>query len=304
MTERIFDLEKFIDREFEQELFEDLLRLADDSRILAIRAGGGMGKSSLLEKFQYRCRVIKPRIPVSLVPLDQLSDVSPLAVIRQIVRQLSAAGADFSTFNKNEHARMAGDFLSIRAFIDLDHASFRDAKDVHIRGINVERAERVSISGEIKTLTPEQDSVAQEASVSAFFADLDRYCANHTVVIMLDAYERCARQLQQWIVEHLLQQVCFNLEQRPSRLVMIIAGRELPIFEHHWSMEDCGSVVRSVKQMSTWERRHVEECLQVHGYSYTTEIIDSFYRFVQEGLPPSTVVQVIKSLLLAQRGYA
>lgn len=304
MTERIFDLEKFIDREFEQELFEELLRMRDDSRILAIRAGGGMGKSSLLEKFQYRCRTIRPRIPVSLIPLDQLSDASPLAMIRQIVRQLSAVGADFSKFNKNEHARMAGDFLSIRAFIDLDRASFRDASDVHIRGINVERAEQVSISGEMTTLTPEQDSVAQEASVSAFFTDLERYCANHTAVIMLDAYDRCARQLQRWILEDFLEQVCFSLEQRPARLVIVIAGRELPIFEHHWSPEDCGSIVRSVKQMSTWERKHVEECLRVHGFNYTAEMIDRFYWFVQEGLPPSQVVQMIQSMLMVQRGYA
>lgn len=304
MTDRIFDLEKFIDREFEQELFEELLGLRDDSRILAIRAGGGMGKSSLLEKFQYRCRTVRPRIPVSLIALDQLPDASPVAVIRQIARQLSALGADFSMFNKNEHARMAGDFLSIRAFIDLDSVSFRDASDVHIRGINVERAEQVSISGEMTTLTPEQDSVAQEASVSAFFTDLDRYCRDHTAVIMLDAYDRCARQLQHWILEDFLEQVCFNLEQRPARLVTVIAGRELPIFEHHWAPEDCGSVVRSVKQMSTWERRHVEECLRVHGYNYTVELIDSFYRLIQAGLPPSQVVQAIQSMLMVQRGYA
>jgi hypothetical protein len=300
----MFDLEKFIDREFEQELFEQLLRMRDDSRVLAMRAGGGMGKSSLLEKFQYRCRTIRPRIPVSLIPLDQLPDASPVAMLRQIVRQLSAVGADFSLFNKNEGARMAGDFLSIRAFIDLDKASFRDARDVHIRGINVERAERVSISGKTTKLTAEQDSVAREASVSAFFADLERYCTNHTAVIMLDAYERCNGQLQRWIVDHFLEQVCFTLDQRPAQLVVVIAGRELPIFEYHWSQEDCQSIVRSVNQLSMWERKHVEECLRVHDFNYTEEIVDSFYRFVQEGLPPSTVVQVIQSLLLAQKGYS
>jgi hypothetical protein len=115
---------------------------------------------------------------------------------------------------------------------------------------------------------------------------------------------RCDRQLQGWILEDFLEQVCFTLEQRPARLVVVIAGRELPIFEHHWSPEDCGGVVRSVKQMSTWERKHVEECLRVHGYNYTAEMIDRFYWFVQEGLPPSQVVQMIQSMLMVQRGYA
>jgi hypothetical protein len=304
MIERSFDLEKFIDREFEQELFENLLRLHDDSRILAICAGGGMGKSSLLEKFQYRCRVVRPRIPVSLVPLDQLPGASPLAIIRLIVRDLSALGADFSMFTQYERARLAGDFLSIRALIDLDRASFRDASDVHIRGINVERTERVFITGRVTKLTAEQDSVAQEASASAFFADLKHHCTDHTTVIMLDAYERCDKQIQKWILEHFLEQVCFNVEQRPMRLVVVIAGRELPNFKYHWAPEDCLSIVRSVNQMSTWERKHVEECLRVHGYIYAAEDIESLYRFVQKGLAPSEVVQLIKSLLLAERGYS
>jgi hypothetical protein len=146
--------------------------------------------------------------------------------------------------------------------------------------------------------------VAQEASVSAFFTDLERYCRNHTTVIMLDAYDRCDRQLQRWILEDFLEQVCFNLDQRPARLVVVIAGRELPIFEHHWSPEDCGSVVRSVKQMSTWERKHVEECLRVHSFHYTAEIVDRFYWFVQQGLPPSQVVQLVQSMLVSKRGYS
>jgi hypothetical protein len=68
MLNKRFDPRKFIDREFEQELFADLLLLKDDARILAIRDKGGMGKSHLLEKFQYRCRTNRPqRIPISLV---------------------------------------------------------------------------------------------------------------------------------------------------------------------------------------------------------------------------------------------
>lgn len=44
----LFDPTKFINREFEQELFEGLLRFEDEARILAIQDGGGMGKSQLL----------------------------------------------------------------------------------------------------------------------------------------------------------------------------------------------------------------------------------------------------------------
>ena len=69
----LFDPKKFIDREFEQEIFEELLKFESQARILAIKDTGGMGKSHLLEKFQYRCRVTKPRrTPLALIALDQL----------------------------------------------------------------------------------------------------------------------------------------------------------------------------------------------------------------------------------------
>ena len=82
MAEKNFDPKKFIDREFEQELFEELLQLKDNARILAIQDDkGGMGKSQLLEQFKYRCRTVKPRTPVSLIALDQLPGDSPLDLI-------------------------------------------------------------------------------------------------------------------------------------------------------------------------------------------------------------------------------
>lgn len=303
MIEPHINPDKFIDREFEQELFEELLALRDDARVLAIRGGGGMGKSSLLAKFQYRCRTVRPRIPVALAALDQLPDASPLALIREIVRQLTALHVDFTAFQKNETARMAGDFPSIRAMLDFKYASFEGASNMRIQGVNFERAERVSISTAIVQLTDEQDSVAQEASVSAFFADLARHCAAAPAVIMLDAYDRCAKPLQRWLLEHFLEALCFDRDQRPPQLVVVLAGRELPTFEHHWARQDCDMVLRSVQQMSTWERRHVEECLRVHGFEYTPEIIDRFYWFVQQGLPPSQVVQMIESMQMAQRGH-
>lgn len=45
MAAKQFDPQKFIDREFEQELFEELLQLKDPARILAIKDDGGMGKA-------------------------------------------------------------------------------------------------------------------------------------------------------------------------------------------------------------------------------------------------------------------
>src|SRR5436309_2718031 len=91
MPDKRFHPQKFIDREFEQELFEELLQFKNHARILAIKDAGGMGKSQLLQKFQYRCRTAgRPRIPVSLVDLGQLPDQSPLSLVQQIEKELTA----------------------------------------------------------------------------------------------------------------------------------------------------------------------------------------------------------------------
>jgi hypothetical protein len=116
MASKHFDPRKFIDREFEQELFADLLLLQDDARILAIRDEGGMGKSHLLEKFQHRCLTNKPeRIPISLVKLDQLPDDSPLALIKLIVQHLARFEVACPRFTHYDSARVSADFMSIRA---------------------------------------------------------------------------------------------------------------------------------------------------------------------------------------------
>jgi hypothetical protein len=114
MTDKRFDPRKFIDREFEQELFTDLLLLKDDACILAIGDKGGMGKSHLLKKFQYRCRTNRPeRIPLSLVELDQLPDNSPLALIKLIVQHLATFEIACPRFTHNNSMRLSADFLSI-----------------------------------------------------------------------------------------------------------------------------------------------------------------------------------------------
>src|SRR6266511_4818075 len=95
-----FDLEKFIDREFEYREFKRLLELADDERILAIRDAGNMGKSHLLERLSLHCRTTPPRPPVSLISLDQLSDHQPITLVKRIVDDLTKSGIRFPNFRQ------------------------------------------------------------------------------------------------------------------------------------------------------------------------------------------------------------
>lgn len=110
-----FDPTTFIDRESEQELFEELLSLHTDAQILAIRDAGGTGKSHLLERFRHRCRTVKPRTPVSLVKLDQLPSRSPLDLVRIVVNDLST----FDSIMDVPHLKNADRWLVDRGIVKL-----------------------------------------------------------------------------------------------------------------------------------------------------------------------------------------
>ncbi len=297
---RRFDPKKFIDRKFEQELFEELLQLDSDARVLAIQDKGGMGKTQLLEKFQYRCRTVQPRTPVSFISLDQLPDPSPLTLVKTVMEELCAFGLDFPEFKKYHIARVSGDFGPIQSSIYLQGADFRGARDVRIAGgmTNVGYAESVTIAGTgADKLTPEQQAIARDVCVQSFFSDLSTHCNNRTVALLLDAFEKSEDNLKEWIETYLLERFFFDFDRRPERLVLVLAGRDIPDFEYYWAQELVGKVVKSVKQLGQWEKKHVEECLRAHGFAYEAKHLELFWTMVQAGMPPSVVVEGMRSVL-------
>lgn len=304
MADKQFDPEKFIDRDFEQDLFEDLLQFKDQARILAIEDKGGMGKSQLLQKFQYRCRAVRhARIPVSLVDLAQLPDRSPLSLVQHIEKDLSAFYLEFPTFARLEAARRSHDFTTIRGTVDLRSANLSQAQ-VKTAGVIIEQAGPVTMSPTTVTFTPEQQAMAQELCVQAFLTDLLNHCNQQLVVIILDAYEECiqkAEALHAWLLERVLEPYCFDVAKRPTQLVVVIAGREIPRFHQRWLREECKSIVKSVHALGKWQPAHVEECLHVHGFRYNEQQLKFFCDMIEMGYAPSYVVEAME-IMFNQRG--
>jgi hypothetical protein len=303
MTLSKFDPKKFIDREFEQELFAELLAFPDAARILAIRDASGTGKSHLLELFRYLCRVTRPRTPFSLIDLKQLPDQSPMMFAKEVVKDLADLGVAFPNFNAYESARVSADFDFIRASVYLHGASFKAAHNVRISGTmtNVDRAERVEVTQTRTELTGEQREKAEEVCVRSFLDDLGNHCATQPAVLLIDSFERCGERLRRWLRDHFLETYFFDTAKRPAKLLLVIAGQDLPNFVGNWSEEECAAIVKSVETLNRWSRVHVEQCLQVHNYRYEEKDIDAFHRLIEVGIPPSQVVQMIESLV-AQRG--
>lgn len=297
------DLKKFIDREFEQELFEELLVFQDDARILAIRDASGMGKSHLLKLFRYRCRVARPRRPVSLIDLKQLPDQSPMMLVKALVKDLTDLGVPFPNFNAYDNARVSRDFDFIRASVYLQGASFAGAREVRISGMmtNVDYAERIEVVHTRAELTLEQNEKAEDVCVRSFLDDLRAYCTTQPIALLIDSFERCGERLHTWLRDHFLENYFFDTANRPAKLLLVIAGQTLPHFEGNWSLEDCASTVKSVEALHRWTRSQVEECLRVHSIHYDEKDIDAFHRLIERDIPPSQVVQLIESLV-AQKG--
>jgi hypothetical protein len=302
MADKKFDPTKFIDRTFEQGLFEDLLQFkdSDNTRILAICDKGGMGKTQLLRKLEYRCRTVKPRMPVSLIDLEELRDNNPLTLVKKAVQDLVPFGLALPNFLKYDIARRSGDFSPILSSIYLEGAYLR-AGSIKMAGsmANVEGNETVNLnitSTGIGTLNPEQQAIADEVCIRAFFDDLKEHCRERAVVLLFDAYDKCGETLKEWILHTLLATHFFDLNKRPARLVLVVAGREKPEFEMNWVREDIEAVVKS-RQLGKWEKGDVEECLKVNRFIYEANQLELFWTMIQEGLPPSFVFDAMQSIL-------
>jgi hypothetical protein len=296
MSQKSFDPKKFIDREFETELFEGFLKFDTGARIMAICDEGGMGKSFLLEKFQYRCRTVKPRTPVSLIALDELPDQSPLSLIKTAVLQLSGFKLKFDDYSRLEAARVAANLGIISGAVDARGAQFTHAKDFTISGVRADRVEKIDVYPRATKLSREQEELARTRIVDCFLEELLLHASKQPIVVILDSFERCGEDLRAWIVEFLIARPFFSQTAQPNKLALLIAGREIPLIYNECSDEEYEQVVITIRQLRKWTKEHVKECLNVHGYKYGEAELDAFHILVENGLPPSQVVQSIQAL--------
>ncbi|MCI0519345.1 MAG: hypothetical protein L0Z70_03715 [Chloroflexi bacterium] len=307
MASGAFDPKKFIDRKFETEVFKELIQLKDDARILTIQDQGGMGKSQLLEKLRHLCRTGKPRVPITLIALDELPDDAPLTLVRLMVEHLTDADRQFPAFWNKFNAMLDKDLAKIRGGIagavTMPNPNLASAEDVNIAGVQYKIDQAViHQSGAAAQLDAEQVKSAQKATIDAFMAEIKEYAAREGIVIILDSYERCKDPIKEWMRDPLLEQYFFDFDNRPEKLVLVVAGRSVPDFDLYWPEEDIQKVVKTIQELSIWEKEHVIECLKAYDFtSYTEQDLDFFYEMVKRKIPPSIVVQAIEAQKAARK---
>ena len=105
----------------------------------------------------------------------------------------------------------------------------------------------ISLTSSTERLTSEQQAMAQNVRIRTFFDELKQHCDKEPVVLLFDAYEKCANDLKSWVEGYLLDRHFFDLESRPAHLLLVLAGRELPDFRMYLSDADFQAVARVVK---------------------------------------------------------
>jgi hypothetical protein len=256
----------------EQELFDELLKFQDDSRLLTIRDAGGRGKSSLLKMLEYKCIWRHdPPTPVSLVSLDQLPDNHPFILVYDIRDKLSTLR--FTEFDRLNAARVSRDFSKFSApsgpvegRVHASGASMGGSAMVAGVGMQQQGEKIQNIFSGGSDWSAEQEDVARRACVEAFFEDLKRICSEQKLVVLLDSWERSNTRLQEWILSDLVLPHLFNIENRPQRFVLVLAGRELPDFEVRLGEARYQRLVKSIESLGMWEENHVKAFLQAHGF--------------------------------------
>lgn len=301
MPSQEFNPANFINRVAERELFQELLQLKHDARLLAIEDKEGTGKSTLLTMLKYQTLYTYVK-PVSFVSLEEPTINSPFVFIERL-RKGFGTRVKFENFDALNQARV--NKVSARlAFSPTTISGSLDARDSVLTGSGIEMAGTMVKTTGTVVVNPnpiwsaEQEDYAREECIKGFIKDLKSIGGEPAVVALLDSYEQCNLELKDWIVNEFLWPMCFSDEPRPTRLILVLAGRDLPKFEKMLSQPKYEQFVRS-KELSRWEEEHVKDFLKVHGYDdLTTLDIGYVWANVQQGFSIAEALRTANYLRL------
>jgi hypothetical protein len=132
---------------------------------------------------------------------------------------------------------------------------------------------------------PEQERIASQKCVEAFFVDLRHIAASQEVVLLLDSYERRAPGLAEWIVNGFIRPLLLQPsdEPRAERLLVVLAGREEKLPPFPQMLSDRFDRLVSSRKLDGWEERDVREFLELHDLSVGEQDFEVVYRKVREG---------------------
>jgi hypothetical protein len=276
------DGSRIVDRDEHQQLFCDLVQCRDAARLLTIRNNSGTGRTTLLSRLKYMC-AYKRLAFVSLVPLDDREITESFHLVKRLRDDLTKFGLAFPSFERWSTAWASRDtapFIaelsrpgnggSVYGSVNLSGAQISGG---YQGGVVIAQAGSVNLTAspapskeEAVWPSPAWEQIARERCVKAFLEDIKEICEKGTVVLLLDSWDpdRISDELREWIQFTLLPYHCFDVDSRPKRLVIVIAGSE-DLGLADLLQEKYPQLVRS-HPFSTWGEREVREFVKLQGY--------------------------------------
>ena len=216
-------LGEFVDRGGEIELFKSVLD-RDDTPILVVWGGGGVGKSSLLSRMIHECA--QRGLKKSEVTWTETRNHDYLAVMRKMRDDVGPG--DFQAFTDRVN------YFTVPKYelkIQLEHqGSIRVAENAVIEGSEVGVIAGVHIE-DVMLAEPRADMAVPEAQRMAeltdlFISGLAAATAAEPLVVFFDAVEKTTPSTRAWIWEELLGAVCDG--RLGAHLRFVLCGREEP----------------------------------------------------------------------------
>lgn len=286
MTSEVFEPKPFINCEAEQERFEKLLEQKSEQRILTIEATWGMGKTWLLQKL--RAKATYNDVPSCFLKLQQ-PIVNEFDLISKIKKDITPP-LSFPNFTKIDGYIKSSNWKKIckSPFTDVDPEE--STKKTFTFNGPVHNPLFIN-QNQNPELTPHQKLVALEGSLNAFLYDLREACAEKTVILLFDDYEKCDPNLKKWFVREFLAKQFFDIVNRPRQLYVVIGGREVPNLKIFGKKFDL--VVAPVAEFSYWTKEHVDEWIRVNGFSVPEEGKKQIYDLVKLTMPALALIDAI-----------
>jgi hypothetical protein len=270
---------ELIDRDQERGLFAEILREADDARLMTICVPRRLGKSSLLECFEYECQQFG--LPVARVVIADLGDRSPFGFSEHLVELLKEHALDFPTYDYYLGARAEEDFSVFRRALPTGQGEVRAGGATVTGGVvsnqvrDVYQSEHQVIQQAPKKWTGQQEEIAREHCARAFLDDLRTVTDEDRVLLLIDAFEDCPPALARWIERRLLAK--HALADPPTGLTVIVAGRISPQVPAVNEQR-----VRALTSLSKWTDAHIATFLEQRGLAVDTLNVDSVRRGLHE----------------------
>lgn len=178
--------------------------------------------------------------------------------------------------------------------VKLDGASFDFASNTNIAGIinnlNIDGQVNEDVlqslfaalgGGQKQRLDEKQQKMADEICIMAFFYDINRHWngqrrrkhrSKHPIVLLVDTYDEIGDTLRSWLNKYFIKNYFLDVENRPSKFVLVIAGQDVPDYKSMVHEDTYTRSVNTVDKLSTWSENDVKNAARIAGIINIDEV--------------------------------